>query len=432
MKSVSPRSRSDAFPERPKVAVSSQPANLPQSVTNGWIIAAGFITFLASLWLVRSLKMQDAVKAGLICVSATALVNYALDVIVLKVHRRESTGLDWQRRSPSWSRVATKFLGLLASFGFIAALYWLFPEYHNGDAFYKDYWELLRIVLPWWIGLAIPYFFFVDARQTDPNDGYYHAGRLASLHLRNVNWKILIQHSLGWLVKGYFMPLMFTYFTSDLRKFIAFDFSTIRDFRTFYEFGYYFVFLADVTMACIGYLIALRLLDTHLRSAEPTGTGWLVALACYQPFWSLLSRQYLDYSRDFAWGAWLQDHRWLYCLWGSTILILYAIYLWATVIFGCRFSNLTHRGILTNGPYRWTKHPAYLAKNLAYWMTFVPFIVSANIGDSIRRCALLGLTNWIYYVRAKTEEAHLGRDPAYVQYKDWIARHGIFRWLSRK
>jgi protein-S-isoprenylcysteine O-methyltransferase Ste14 len=100
-------------------------------------------------------------------------------------------------------------------------------------------------------------------------------------------------------------------------------------------------------------------------------------------------------------------------------------------MFGTRFSNLTHRGILTNGPYRWTKHPAYIAKNLAFWLTFIPFIVSQNIGDSIRRCVLLGLLNYVYYLRAKTEEANLSTDPVYAQYSEWMKEHGIFRWLRR-
>ena len=33
------------------------------------------------------------------------------------------------------------------------------------------------------------------------------------------------------------------------------------------------------------------------------------------------------------------------------LVALTAIYAWATVAFGFRFSNLTHRGILTHGPY---------------------------------------------------------------------------------
>ena len=60
--------------------------------------------------------------------------------------------------------------------------------------------------------------------------------------------------------------------------------------------------------------------------------------------------------------------------WGSTILVCIAVYSWATISFGIRFSNLTNRGIITNGPYRYTKHPAYIAKNLSWWMESVPFV----------------------------------------------------------
>jgi hypothetical protein len=428
MKSAPARKKSDpSVIERPGTAI---PNTRPPSATNTWIVMAGFAALVASMCLVRFLKMQDAVNAALICMGAVAVVNFLPDILLLKVHRRASTGIDWSRHSPSWGRVWTKFLGLLLSFAFAGSLYFLFPEYQG--AFYDDFRKLLHKILPWWIGLALPYFYFIDARQADPHDGYYQAGLVAQFNFKKVNRKLLLQHTLGWLVKIFFMALMFTYFVSDLKKFIAYDFSIIHNFRTFYEFGYYFVFLADVSLACVGYLVALRLFDTHLRWPEPTVTGWLVALMCYQPFWTLFGRSYFDYSRDFAWGPWLEGKPTVYCVWGSTILGLYIIYLLATVVFGCRFSNLTHRGILTNGPYRLTKHPAYIAKNLAYWLTFIPFIVSESAADSIRRSIALLMVNGIYYIRARTEEAHLSQDPVYVQYKNWIARHGIFRWLSRK
>ena len=35
-------------------------------------------------------------------------------------------------------------------------------------------------------------------------------------------------------------------------------------------------------------------------------------------------------------------------------------------MFSFRFSNLTHRGIITSGPYRFTKHPSYVSKNIAW------------------------------------------------------------------
>ncbi len=413
----------------PKTRAAVGLSALPSSVTNGWIVTAGLVAFFCSLLLVRWLKMFDAVLAAAICMGTTAAVNFTLDLVFLKVHRRPSTGLDWSQRARSFRRVALKLVGLIGSIGFIGAFYWLFPEYQG--AFYRDYWSLLRVVVPAMVLLAPFYFWFIDARQRDPEDGYYHLGLAVLFQWRKVQLGLLWQHLLGWLIKGFFLALMLTYFFRDVRRFIWFDFSSIHNFHDFYEFGYYFIFLTDVGLTSMGYLMAFRPFDTHLRSAEPTFRGWAVALVCYQPFWTFFTRQYADYTRDFAWGAWLEHQPGLYVLWGSTILLLYGIYLWATVVFGCRFSNLTHRGILTNGPYRWTRHPAYVAKNLAWWLTFVPFVVSESLLDSVRRCGLLLLINFIYYLRARTEEAHLRRDPVYVQYSDWINEHGLFRWLRR-
>ncbi len=401
----------------------------PASATRGWIVAVGFAAWASSLWLARTLKLADAVEATVLCVGALALVNFGLDVVVLKVHRQPFSGLDWSSPSPSWRRTAIKLWGMVASLGFIALLYWLFPEYH-GD-FYADYQALLRRYLPWWLLLSVPYFYIVDARQKDPYDGYYAAGLAAALQFRKVDLGTLWQHCLSWLVKGFFLALMFTYYVHDTRKFISYDFSRLRSFQAFYDFLYYFIFLADTGVACAGYLLTLRLFGTHVRRTEPTVLGWAVALVCYQPFWSWFSGSYLNYSKDFAWGAWLDNHPGLYALWGSMILALLLCYVWATIIFGCRFSNLTHRGILTNGPYAWTKHPAYLSKNLAYWLIYIPFIVSESAWDSVRRCLLLGLLNFIYYLRAKTEEANLSTAPEYVRYAAWINAHGLFRRMSR-
>jgi protein-S-isoprenylcysteine O-methyltransferase Ste14 len=423
--------KSDALLDpRAKTAPHKIAATLPPSVTRGWIVAAGFITWAAALWSVRSFKFHDAILGTVLCMGALAVVNFGLDAWFLKIHQAQSAGLDWKLWRPAWHRATIKFAGLLASLGFIALLYWAFPEYH--DPFYKDFMAFLRDYLPWWLALSIPYICLVDALQKDPHDGYYHAGLALTLQFDKVDGAILWQHCLGWLVKGFFIPIMFTYYVRDTRTFISYDFSTVHDFRTFYEFLYYFIFLADTAIGCAGYLLTLRFFDTHIRRAEPTFLGWMVALFCYQPFWSWFAGAYFNYSKDFAWGAWLQGHPVTYAIWGSIILALLGIYLWATVMFGCRFSNLTHRGIITNGPYRWTRHPAYIAKNISYWLIYVPFIVSQSPADSIRRCLLLGFINYIYYLRAKTEEANLAADPAYVQYSNWVKRHGIFRWLRKK
>jgi protein-S-isoprenylcysteine O-methyltransferase Ste14 len=110
------------------------------------------------------------------------------------------------------------------------------------------------------------------------------------------------------------------------------------------------------------------------------------------------------------------------------LLFIYAL---CTVSFGLRFSNLTHRGIITSGPYRFTKHPAYWSKNLSWWLVSVPFVSEFGWKMALRNCCILGLVNLIYYARARTEERHLSRDPTYVAYALWMNEHGLLRWVSR-
>jgi protein-S-isoprenylcysteine O-methyltransferase Ste14 len=104
------------------------------------------------------------------------------------------------------------------------------------------------------------------------------------------------------------------------------------------------------------------------------------------------------------------------------------------VAFGLRFSNLTYRGVLTNGPYRFTKHPAYLAKNTFWWLESLPFlVVSHSFTDMVRNAFFLACVSAIYFWRAKTEEAHLlAEDPKYRAYADWMAQHGLITRLFHR
>ncbi len=87
----------------------------------------------------------------------------------------------------------------------------------------------------------------------------------------------------------------------------------------------------------------------------------------------------LQYEVNTAgWGYWFADYPALLWLWAGWLVFLTAIYAWATMAFGIRFSNLTYRGVLTNGPYRFTRHPAYVAKNLFWWCSTLPFLVTSG------------------------------------------------------
>ncbi len=243
---------------------------------------------------------------------------------------------------------------------------------------------------------------------------------------------MLANHFRTWLVKAFFLPLMLVWMHGEARNLIRFDFASVdwSNLRL-YDFFYEIIFGIDLILATAGYALSFRVIDTHVRSAEPTMVGWVVALFCYQPCYSLMESSFVRYSGDYPFAAWLAPwpaQRWV---WAGTIITLITIYTLGTVTFGVRFSNLTHRGILTNGPYRFTKHPAYVAKNLSWWLISIPFIPHTGVLDAVRHSMLLGCVNTIYFLRARTEEKHLSRDPTYVAYALWMNEHGALRFLAR-
>lgn len=401
----------------------------PASSTHALTAGVGFFALMLGLAYVRvSQPFGTTMHCALFLMGITAVAISLVDCGWQKVQLRASTGIDFAHLAPSSTRSATKYAGLLASLGFVALMYWLFPEYHG--SFYDQYYAMLQIVVPVWVVAAIPYFYLIDRHMPEPHDGYWHMGMLCTLRWRVVDARIIKQHLLGWVIKGFFLPLMFTYLCNDISRFMAWDFRTQFSAPAWFDMLFNLLYLIDVGLVSMGYLFSLRLTDTHLRSAEPTALGWLVALVCYEPFWSLIGLQYLAYANDNGWMAWLQHSPVWSILWGSAILVLTAIYVWATVIFGGRFSNLTHRGIVTNGPYRWTKHPAYIAKNISWWLISVPFIAHDTLDEGLRHCLLLLGLNCIYWLRAKTEEWHLSQDPIYTCYARWIAENGLFRHFT--
>jgi protein-S-isoprenylcysteine O-methyltransferase Ste14 len=403
----------------------------PPSATHSLVAAAGFAAFVATFavtWLTRPFGIDVLLSSVAIIVVTTAVI-FAVDIGWQKVNRRASTGLDYLHDDPSWSRTFIKIVGLVATISCVATGYWLFPAYH--DKFFESYFTLLLWVLVPWIAAAIPYFHWVDRRMREPRDGYWQMGMLATLRWRSVDGRILSQHALAWIIKGFFMALMFSGMCLELKGLFLTDLLNLRGFNDYYGAAYKFIFFVDVGIAALGYTMSFRITDTHIRSSEPTLLGWVVALVCYEPFWSLIGRQYLAYDTGPSWDGWLWNYPRLTAIWGVGILTLGAIYVWSTVIFGARFSNLTHRGIITNGPYRWSKHPAYISKNLSWWMIWVPFLPNGSVGESVRHCLLLLGLNLIYVMRAKTEERHLSRDPVYVAYALWIEENGIFRVLRK-
>ena len=419
-----------AAPRSDGGAGTGKASGLPESCTRSWITYTGLVAFFACIFLLRDSGLTPADQAAG-AMAAAVLPIAAFDLLFLKVHRRPSTGLSWTALpAPDFGRLGTKLLGLIGTLGAVAGGYWILPEYHA--AFYEPFWQLLGFLGPWALAAAIPYFAIVDRRMREPRDAYWHVGRLLIGRFGDADWAALGEHARGWIIKGFFLPLMFVYLSDAITDLQAMEVLHAEvTFTRLYDFGWALAFAVDLVFAAAGYVLTFRLIDAHLRSTEPTLFGWGVAIVCYEPFWSLASSQYLQYDDNLYWGLWLSGFPLLHAMWGTAILFLVGVYAWATVMFGCRFSNLTHRGILTNGPYRYTKHPAYIAKNLSWWLISIPFLSTDGAGEAIRNCLLLLAVNLLYWARARTEENHLSWDPTYRAYAQWMNEHGMFRWVGR-
>ena len=166
--------------------------------------------------------------------------------------------------------------------------------------------------------------------------------------------------------------------------------------------------LVDTFIFSLGYLIESKYLKNEIKSVDPTFFGWLVCLLCYPPFNSFAFKPFDYYIIRIN----LPNPAWLNVVVLCLITFLWAIFVWASVALGFKASNLTNRGVVNSGPYRFVRHPAYMAK-LVIWILQGVFF--AQFGIFI----LLGFII-VYVLRAWTEERHLSRDPDYLAYKQSV------------
>lgn len=414
-------------PDTPPRLDASISLDIPRSASSFALSFIALLVGLIALALAQHLWPSDPERTLLCGGGAIAVTIAFVELVFFKTSRRASSALAAHELRPAnLGEAAVRFLGLLFTLATIGLVYWLFPEYHG--TFYQPYWHLLQTLAWPMLCLAPLYFLWTGTRLVKQRDAYLQLGQL----LLGRGWdrldrETLRSHWLAWTVKAFFLPLMVVYaedrITTTGNALQTFSWNTWSVYQFFFELS----FLIDLLYCVLGYLLTLRVLDTQVRSTEPTVLGWVAALVCYQPFYSVTGNFYLKYDEfTIGWHAWLSGFPVVHALWAAGIIVLTLIYSLSTVAFGLRFSNLTHRGIITSGPYRFTKHPAYLSKNLSWWLISVPFISHIGWLDAVRHSVLLVFLNLVYFLRARTEEQHLSQDPAYLAYSRWIDEHGMF------
>ena len=423
------------MPDEAVPAPASRVDPRPASAVSHGVGIVGVIGLIAWTAIARYYGM-DGPYAALVNVLACGLPMVAWSILVDKVHRRPSTGIDWSNPRP-WRETIdislVKLVGLWATWAGIALIYATGRFYWEGN-FRFAMW-CLGIAAPWLFLASIPYVMWLDRRLTEPRDGAWAFGAWLT-HTARPEPGAIYNHLRAWAVKAFFLAFMLAIVPGGFAEFIRTpSFGILADPVRLANWLITFMFVIDVAFATVGYVLTMRPLDAHIRSANPYAAGWAAALICYPPFLLMDSGGPLDYHPGTAeWTYWLQGHPLLLTMVGAVLVALTAVYAWATVAFGIRFSNLTHRGILTHGPYSWSRHPAYLAKNLFWWVSTIPVLSTGSLVDAVRATVILAVVSGVYYWRARTEERHLSADPVYRDYSAWMARHApvprFFRWLG--
>lgn len=417
---------------------------LPPSASSFAINLSAGIVFLVSVFIgARVFDHPDVMYVAVGAVVVSFLWILGCELFFLKVHKRENAGVRQRGKSFNKGRVAIKLCAFYMTLFLAGVVYHAIPEYEH--EFYTEFFRAVRAVVPVVLVGGSAYIAWFDGRMKEPEDGLWHFGCLLLGRWKDADEEKVAAYGRSVLMRYYFIPCMFGYLVyyagfivNGVDPYILQHTKDVAYFRGIELFRmtlwvYFFFATIDVLFGMIGYVATFRAVDTHIRSTEPTVLGWVVCLICYSPFFDfMVATTFIQglYGHP-HWFNWFAGHDTLLTVWGVLTVIAMCLESFATMTFGMRFSNLTYRGLIATGPFRYTRHPQYVAKVVNRLLVLVPFLSSDGIQGFLVSMTPFCAICLIYYLRAKTEENHLSRYPEYVQYAKYIDKHGIFRFLNK-
>lgn len=316
----------------------------------------------------------------------------------------------------------------------------LWIQYYNIVLLQIDYLLLFKILLFLYFIVMGIYYIFSDWKYSKLTITFIVLKRFLLWYKNILNMCVDSnekQAILNVLVKLFFLPLMtFWFFTnlshvlSTVNNILYYFESWFENYVMFYHRHLHWLILNiilffDVTIFLIWYSIESERLWNKIKTVEPTLLWWLVTLACYPIFnivtWDILRwyssdyPNFVNYYSDIA-----VSYYWSMAL-GIVYLILMWIYVRASFWLWLKASNLTNRWIVSSGPYKYVRHPAYIAKNSARIVWAIPLIFDNFIKLNIISVFIITISLFwritIYHLRALTEERHLWSDKDYLGYK---------------
>jgi protein-S-isoprenylcysteine O-methyltransferase Ste14 len=333
--------------------------------------------------------------------------------------------------------IAIKCLGLSAGIAALFLIWWLFPFYKR--SYYQPFFEAAWAALPWIMAAMCISVVYTEWRLGEARDHAWQLGLLATGRWRELDAPVMKTAMLALLVRAIFLPMnycaLFVTVKSlrpELWNWQAMEWAEIHFLLMKILWGLLIVAIIP------GYLFSARALATHVRRADASWFGWWITMACYPPLLNGVFKEWLNYNpQGFAnsmhkpWLVLTEEFSALFYLASVTIIALEVIHWWGESIMGIRASNLTHRGLITNGPFRLTRHPIYLSKCIGWLIIWMPFAMGDTVLESLRLTLLWCGVCLIYYGRAWVEERLLAADPDYVEYALWMDRYGPLAAVGR-
>lgn len=318
----------------------------------------------------------------------------------------------------SLNYISSVFLLIMAYlfYTYVPYYYHYFAKAHSIYSYTISGHDVHKYFVYLYLIVLIPYYFTFPEGYKTKSRGFYKAFYkvLFTNHISKKELTIL----LSTLVKFFFLPLMLFWLVEHLIL-LFHQANTYFAKGIFFDQGYWALFnlilLLDTLFFTIGYAIEHPKLKNEIRSVEPTFFGWFIAIICYPPFNGMTNQMLGWHSSDIP----MFSNETFQIVGAVLILSLMTIYTWASIALNLKASNLTNRGIVSTGPYKYVRHPAYTAKNLAWWIGSIGIV--ANLLPNEIQAFLFGIFSvlaWttIYYFRAMTEERHLMADPDYRAY----------------
>ena len=346
-----------------------------------------------------------------------------------------------QSTSALLDRTITKFSGVLVGIIFIFFCVWLFPAYDSAT-------NLLRLkegALPALLFIIPVSFLLILATEYilgEKRDGTYQLGLLARFKIHEIDWTLFFDGVREWLLRCFFLLINFyaaVWYLSNLRARGLSDFSgNFVDLITRLDLSIFGLIIFSILP---GYIFASRLIGTELKKVDRTWFGWAINFSCYPPLNAAIFGAWVRYAPasdvsqvyqgDPAWAYYtLSNPALLYAV-GGVIIFFALIHLWGEAIVGIRAANSSSRGIITTGPFRFTRHPIYVSKCFQWAFLYFPVLNAIGFLNALQSGILFLLVCAIYAGRALSEEKLLATDEKYVKYALYMDDKSIFAFVGR-